>query len=230
MPFHLHEAVPWGRNLEEYDEIFAIHAIPRGARILDVAAGPASFAAEANADGWRVTAADPLYVSSAAAISERFQAARTLVMEQINRNLSGYRWDRIGTPRRLEARRVETMRAFLKDFERHGGDRYVEASLPKLPFADAAFDVALCSHFLFLNEATQGRAFTLASVKEMLRVAREIRLFPLVRMDGQSSRLLPQILASVARQGHSATIEAVDWSFQIGATHRLVVRRPAIAA
>lgn len=230
MPFHLHEAVPWGRSLEEYDEIFAIRAIPHGARILDVAAGPASFAAEANAHGWRVTAADPLYGCSATAIFDRFDEARPSVMEQLSRNAKGYRWDRVGTLRDLETRRVETMRSFLKDFRSHGGERYVEASLPKLPFADAAYDVALCSHFLFLNEATQGRAFTLASVEEMLRVAREIRLFPLVRMDGRSSRFLPHVLAFLERQGYGATTEAVDWHFQIGATHRLVVRRREIAA
>ena len=43
------------------------------------------------------------------------------------------------------------MEAFLADYdEGKTAGRYVDAELPALPFPNQSFDVAVCSHFLFL--------------------------------------------------------------------------------
>ena len=46
---------------------------------------------------------------------------------------------------------MTAMRRFLADFARGKCEgRYLDASLPDLPFEDNGFDLALSSHFLFL--------------------------------------------------------------------------------
>ncbi|HKH12276.1 MAG TPA: hypothetical protein VKA73_14135 [Rubrobacter sp.] len=52
--------VPWGRSLDEYARMFALTPEDLRGRILDCAAGPASFNAEATAAGHRISSCDPL--------------------------------------------------------------------------------------------------------------------------------------------------------------------------
>ena len=56
--------------------------------------------------------------------------------------------------------------------------RYVTASLPSLPFENGQFDLALCSHLLFLYSAQLSLDFHRASIEELLRVASEVRAVP----------------------------------------------------
>lgn len=52
--------------------------------------------------------------------------------------------------------------------------------LPKLDFEESLFDLALCSHFLFFYSEQLNYEFHLASVKELLRIAVEVLIFPLL--------------------------------------------------
>ena len=82
-----------------------------------------------------------------------------------------------------------SMRRFLDDFEvglRAG--RYIAGELPRLPFAEQSFQLALCSHFLFLYTNQLSEAFHVESVLELCRAAGEVRIFPLVSLDGGPSR------------------------------------------
>ena len=82
---------------------------------------------------------------------------------------------------------MQALHGFLADYEagRRSG-RYVDAALPALPFVDAAFELALSSHFLFLYSVQFDLDFHLAALREMLRVAAEVRVFPLLQL-GESA-------------------------------------------
>ncbi len=152
--FRLKDAVPWGRNRAEYAAFFDLDfgAVP--ARILDCAAGPASFTAEMIAQGHDVMAADPLYAFPEEAIAARMVEVRSLIMAGLREAAGRFRWDDYGSPEGLEATRLAAMKHFLKDYEAgRAAGRYVAATLPHLPFAEGAFDLVLCSHFLFLYSA-----------------------------------------------------------------------------
>src|SRR5438093_537560 len=83
---------------------------------------------------------------------------------------------------------MAAMLMFLADFD-DGKDqgRYVNAELPSLSFADASFDLALCSHFLFLYSDQLDESLHRASIEELCRVARAVRIFPLVAFGGRPS-------------------------------------------
>ena len=117
------------------------------------------------------------------------------------------------------------MRTFLDDYDAgEAAGRYVEASLPSLLFNDGAFDLALCSHFLFLYSAQFDEAFHRASIRELCRVAREVRIFPLLTLAGARSPFVDACIAEARGVGWQAGIETVDYEFQRGGNEMLRLR------
>ena len=121
---------------------------------------------------------------------------------------------------------MDAMTIFLNDYEegRKSG-RYIAASLPRLPFEDNAFDLALCSHYLFLYSEHVSQEQHLLSMKELCRVASEVRVYPLLSMGNniKSSHLEP-VISALKDIGISISFVPVDYEFQKGATEMLVAK------
>src|SRR5712692_5664149 len=150
--FTLDAVIPWGRSFDEYQRMFALGGADLASRILGCADGPAGFNAEATRRGMRVTSCDPLYRCDAGQIRQRIDATFDTVVEQTRRNADEFVWDAaIRSVDDLSRIRMDAMELFLADYKSgRRQDRYIDAGLPALPFADQRFDLALCSHFLFL--------------------------------------------------------------------------------
>jgi ubiquinone/menaquinone biosynthesis C-methylase UbiE len=113
------------------------------------------------------------------------------------------------------------MRAFLDDFVQGLLEgRYLAVELPRLPFSDNTFDIAVCSHFLFLY-GSLGLDFHVRSLKELCRVAREVRVFPLLQLDRQKSPYLSSVIEELTSQGHWLEIVTVPYEFQRGGNEML---------
>lgn len=223
--FDLEGVVPWGRRFDEYEAFFALGDVAPGAAVLDAGGGPASFAVEAEAHGLAVTAADPIYRLDGAAILRRFEATAKAMREGMRAAAYRFKWDFYGSEEAVHRRRRTALELFLADLDEKRGTRYVAAELPELPFADRTFDLALSSHLLFLYGDDLDCDFHIAAVLELARVAREVRIFPLVNLDGRPSSHLPAVMASLAKAGLLAETVPVPFEFQIGATKMLRVRR-----
>jgi len=217
--------VPWGRNRAEYAAFFDLHSVPERARVLDVGAGPSSFAAEMALLGREVVAVDPLYRDSVLAIAERIAETRGRIMEGLTRHADRFLWDVYRDPAHLEEVRLSAMSLFLEDMAGARQGRYVAAALPRLPFADDSFDLVLISHLLFLYSDGLDQAFHQAAVMEALRLSREVRIFPLIDINGLPSPHLQPVRAAANRMGASAETRAVPYHFQRGADRMLVLRR-----
>ena len=122
--------------------------------------------------------------------------------------------------------RLSSMEIFLSDYEMGRNDgRYVMAKLPALPFADKAFDLAVCSHFLFLYGHELTLEFHLNAIREMTRLASDVRIFPLLNMKGIKSEFVKAVVKEFDGQGFSATIEVVDYQFQRGGNEMMRIKR-----
>jgi SAM-dependent methyltransferase len=226
--FKLEAAAPWGRNRAEYTAFFDLTGLPPHRRILDCAAGPSSFTAEASRLGHLVVAADPLYRLSKDEIKARIEESREVMVAGLRAAAHRFVWDTYGTPEDLEAARLSAMKHFLEDYEEGLAEgRYLEAALPDLPFEDEAFDLALSSHFLFLYSARVGLDFHLASVLELCRVAREVRIFPLLDLEGERSRHLLPVIDRLQGRGLATEIRKVGYEFQKGGNEMLLIRHAA---
>ena len=221
--FQLGGVVPWGREADEYEALFALSDVPASARVLDCGGGPASFTAEWCARGRTVRAVDPLYAHDAATIQARFDATRSAMDEGMRRAHARFVWAFYPSEDAVVARRERALARFLADRARHP-ERYVAGGLPRLPFADAAFDLVLCSHFLFLYSDELSLELHVASLHEMLRVGAEVRVFPLQDMQGEPSRHLETAIAALRAHARVERV-AVPFEFQRGANQMLRLRR-----
>ena len=118
------------------------------------------------------------------------------------------------------------MNQFLGDFSlglEQG--RYVPASLPELPFKDGQFDLALCSHLLFAYSEQITAAQHIAAILEMLRVAKEVRIYPLLDIEGYPSMHLSDVVSELAEAGIQVDRQTVGYELQRGATEMLSLSR-----
>jgi hypothetical protein len=169
-----------------------------------------------------------LYRFSATEIRERIDAAFDEVLDQTRKNRDEFVWTSIRSVEELGAVRMAAMEEFLKDYSpglKEG--RYHRAELPFLPFDNQTFDLALCSHFLFLYSEQFPLTFHLAAVRELCRVAREVRIFPLLELGAITSRHLDPSIKQLETEGYSLKKVSVDYEFQKGGNRMLkVVARP----
>lgn len=151
MSFSIERVVPWGRSFVEYQAMFNLTETDLGGLVLGCGDGPASFNAQMSAKGNAVVSVDLLYSASEAAIERRVEETFDEVMGQMRRNSDDYVWMHVPSIAELGRRRMAAMRRFIADYPRGTAEgRYVEGSLPDLPFDGGAFDLALSSHLLFL--------------------------------------------------------------------------------
>jgi hypothetical protein len=225
--FTLDQVVPWGRTFDEYRRMFALTDAELKLTIIGCGDGPASFNAEATRRGGRVVSCDPVYGFEKSQIQERITATYDQIIEETRRNAHDFVWDRgIRTPEELGHVRMAAMRVFLDDYDLgKAAGRYVEAQLPILPFPDAAFDLALCSHFVFLYSSQLGEAFHRSAVREMCRVATEVRVFPLLALSGHRSPFVDLCVQDMRDIGYDASLETVPYEFQRGGNQMMRMTR-----
>ncbi len=225
MVMKLDKVVPFGRLLDEYIKMFDLSPEDLQQRILGVGDGPASFNAEGTAKGYNITSIDPIYQFDGAEIKQRFDEVVDNIIDQIIATPDNWVWDYHKNPQDLKAIRIKALETFLTDYQQgKQEDRYQTQALPNLNFADKTFDLALCSHFLFLYSAQLDRDFHLAAIQEMLRVSKEIRIFPLLTLMQEVSPYLDIVIHKFNSLGYSASTVKVPYELQPGANKMLVIK------
>ena len=195
--------------------------------MLDCSAGTSGFVAGARARGCDAVAVDPAYREPRDRLAETARAGAhggsSLVAD--HRDRFSFAW--YGTPERQRALRAAALDACLAD-RRRCPDHYVAAALPRLPFADGSFHLALCSHLLFTWADVFDAAWHEAAIREMARVADEVRVFPLLHQgSGDPVGFLDALRDRLgAYAGLVTRVEKVHYAFQVGGDEMLVVGRP----
>lgn len=225
MGFTLEKIVPWGRSYDEYLHMFALTKDDLGHKILGCGDGPASFNAELSRRGGHSISIDPIYVFDADQIKSRILDTYEEVMAQTRKNKAEFVWETIPSVEELGRIRMMAMETFLEDFEagKRAG-RYIAGELPSLPFGNKQFDIALSSHFLFLYSGHLSAEFHLQSLKEMLRVAHEVRVFPLLMLGGTQSPHIAHTTERLTHEGFHVETKHVLYEFQKGGNEMLVIK------
>ena len=226
MVMKLESVVPFGRSLDEYRRMFALSDDDLERMILSVADGPASFNTEMTALGRRVISVDPLYAFSGGDIEKQFAAVVDNIIAQVKATPDDWEWSYHRSPEHLRGNRVNVLGNFISDYDSGKTEgRYRIGELPTLEFEDFQFDLALCSHFLFLYSDQYSYEFHQASVYEMLRVAREVRIFPLLSLMLERSRHLQPLVDDLISQGYSVAVRRIGYELQRGANEMLQITR-----
>jgi SAM-dependent methyltransferase len=227
MAIRLDQIVPWGRSCREYELMFDLAPEDLSSTILDCGGGPSSFTAEMTARGHRVVSVDPIYSYSGAEIRARFDATIDTILAQVRATPDDWVWGCHRNPDDLRANRCVVMEKFLLDYEAGLREqRYARGELSVLPFPSNAFGLALCSHLLFLYSELLSAEFHVRSVLELCRVAREVRLFPLLSHGGELSPHIVPVQTALASAGWHSEIRPVRYEFQRGGNQMLRVFKP----
>ena len=191
MAFELKNVVPWGRSLEEYIKIFKLTDSDLNSRIISFGDGPASFNSEMTKLDKMVVSLDPIYQFTKAELKQRIDETKETVIEQTRLNQGNFVWKNIKNIDELEQIRMGAMANFINDFEiGKEQQRYIYHELPTpTKYNPQEFDLGLSSHFLILYSQL-GLDFHIQSISEMLRICKEIRIFPILNLNATKSEVL----------------------------------------
>lgn len=224
MAMKLDSVVPFGRSLDEYVKMFDLSETDLQSRILGVGDGPASFNAEATAQGATVISVDPIYEFSGAEILLRFNQVVDDIIDQVRATPDDWVWTYHKSPDDLKANRIRAIETFLRDYDQGKQQhRYRVGALPSLEFGDRTFDISLCSHFLFLYSDHYDLQFHIDSIQDMLRISPDIRIFPLLTLMLKCSPHLDPVIQHFSQKGYQVTLRPVSYALQKGSTSMLQI-------
>lgn len=165
-----------------------------------------------------------MYGPSAGALAAPLADAVERTVAQLREKRDLFVWDYYGDPETRGRFQRAAAERFLADYAAHPG-RYVVGALPELPLADDTADLALVGNLLFLYDDRLDGAFHEAALRELARVAAEVRVFPLASLDGERSGLVAPVVGALRAEGFAAGTRSVPYEFQPGATEMLVLER-----
>lgn len=217
-----------GRPYSAYLDMFDLEEPALCERILDCPGGFSNFNATATRLGKTVVAVDPIYALPLSQLKVHAEKSMQFLIDKVVQK----EWFGDLSPQRI-AFVLEKLGAakddFFRDFPKGWAEgRYIAASLPNLPFADNTFDLALSGYFLFLYEASLSFEFHLQSLEELLRVAKEVRVFPLTRMDDTPSSFLSRLEKHFSANGYIWRLMPTRRPFRKGGATFLSIKRQAI--
>lgn len=226
MSFKLEKAVPWGRTFDEYVSMFKLSEPDLKESILGCGDGPASFNSSLTKRGGKIISIDPIYRFSTEDIQNRIDETYDVVMKQTRDNRQEFVWENIRSPEELGDIRMKAMSDFLSDYPQGTEEgRYVAGSLPELQFSSQQFDLAVCSHFLFLYSEHFSEDFHVESIIELCRVAKDVRIFPLLELGAKPSRHLKSVISRLEKLNYYTLVETVPYEFQKNGNQMLKIRQ-----
>lgn len=213
--------VLWGHHLDESIDMFDLSSKDLQKRFLEYASGATAFNAELTVLGGQCLSYDPWFAFEplhlSQMIEQQFDARiREFQAQQQALDVSRYggSFDQLITYRR------EGIATFLADYERGRLDgRYVANLSPHqvpqtLPFEHSSFDIALVAHAFFSDVPYQTIDDHVLMIEELARVAKEVRIFPLVDAQGIPSPCLGPVLLGLQQDNFGIEVREVSYHLQ----------------
>ena len=213
----MREVALWGEHIDEYQPMFGLTEADFGSRLLEFGSGATAVNAELHARHQSMVSCDPLFSLSETELTHQVNCLFDEAKQQINRLHSRYDFSAYGDLDGLIKKRREGVSLLLSDYGQGQREkRYLPFSNDVLPFEDFSFDMALSSSYLFSGEEAHDADYHLNCIRELARVAKEVRIFPLIDRDGQPSPLLGPVLLGLQQSNYGVEIREVDYLLQLG--------------
>ncbi|VFJ14420.1 conserved protein of unknown function [Candidatus Nitrosocosmicus franklandus] len=242
---NLNRVVFIGRTFSEYMKMFNLSPFQlRDLRILDCPSGASSFVAEASSTQYQIKEAvgcDLLYKEDdVGVLRNRGKEDLEYMVKQLSQVPDLYDWNIYSNISDLYEARNTAFEKFISDYKvdrlvtRKDKDeitkyKYIHAILPKLPFENEKFDLALSSNLLFYYHNMLDYQFHFNSILELLRVtSKEVRIFPCQKPDATFPDYFNKLLDNVGTRMNnkiSFQIEKVSYEFRRGINKMLKIRK-----
>lgn len=201
-----------GRSWQEYIKMFNLNpAVLKQGKILDCAAGASSFTAIMNEKGYDITALDLLYDEKPGDLEIKCREHLNMLVDALRDLEDHFLWGYFKDLADLKKQRERVCKEFAEDYRFNNKINYIKGDLTQMPLKDNTFSLVLCSHLLFIYDHRLSYEFHLESIIEMLRVAREVRVYPLVKGESKISEYLKPLTEKI---NHIADFELVPVSYR----------------
>jgi glutaredoxin len=204
------EVIPWGKTFDEYKHFFNLHDTDLDKTIACFGDGASSFNSELTQQEKKVISFDPIYQFNAIELEKRFLHTLAEFKLQINYE----RCSEDSMAKEVVLLRETATKRFLSDFELgKKQNRFINHMLPdKISFENDYFDLGLSSHFLLMYDYL-GVDFHIESISEMMRVCKEVRIFPTINLHGRESGVLHQLIEYLEKNQFIVEFLSVNYKF-----------------
>lgn len=207
--------VLWGHHFGEYQDMFDLPKTIEHKKILEFACGPTSVNQELVQANNQVISLDPWFEQDKQKMQARF--AENFENQIKNIQVHSERFDLIkyGRLEQLKEQRQKGFAQFLNDYDAGWEQkRYQHIHMNKtFPFENASFDFALCANYLFTDLIHQDVDFHVHWIKEMARVAHDVRIYPLTNYKAKPSMILGPVLLALQQLGFQVSVQEVAFRF-----------------
>lgn len=206
----MYKGLLWGQHVDEYCDMFALSATDLDTKILDYAAGPGAFNAECARAGRCVVSCSPFLHMSKQQVYMRFEG----MIREVTSNKNLFDFGRYGGIDAFIAYRRAGIDDFFNDYAK-GKDaaRYLSVDAA-FAVANFTFDYALCAYSLFSGDTHDSLEFNLHLIRQLARVAKEVRLFPLSDDSGAPSPFLAPTIMALQQENYGVEIREVPYAIQ----------------
>lgn len=206
--------VLWGHHVGDYQEMFELTPQDLVGKIIDFGSGASAFNSELTKTGGHCISCDPLFALDKATLKSKALLIFADMVESVTREQYKYDFSRYGGLEALIEQRRLGMEEFFADYQEGKKEaRYLAAADVNLPFDDFSFDIALSSHYLFAGLDEQDTDFHVKVIMELGRVAKEVRIFPLIDRNSHPSPFLGPVL--LALQEHNFGVEVKSCAYHL---------------
>lgn len=207
--------VIWGHTVADYREMFNLSDADLKGKILEFGCGPSAFNQEMHAKKGTCISCDPLFALDKATLKTKASLIFADMGESLQLEQHKFDFSHYANLTQFIQQRHEGMLRFFDDYqEGKKQKRYIPATDIHLPFDDFSFDLALSSHYLFADLDDQDAAFHLAVIKQLARVAKEVRIFPLINRNGQPSAFLGEVLLGLQEANYGVEVRSCAYHLQ----------------
>jgi hypothetical protein len=208
----MRKLVLWGHGVDEYREMFDLSQDEINSSILEYGCGPSAVNAQQTPQDHKIISCDPLFVLDKDTLASKAIMIFADMAAEIKKEQVHFDFSRSGSYDHLVAERQQGMKQFFADYESGiAQGRYLGVADYHLPFADFTFDYALSSHYLFADLDDQTVDFHLTIIRELARVAKEVRIFPLIDRAGKTSEFLGPVLLGLQKENYGVEVREVDF-------------------
>ncbi len=205
----------WGQHLDEYKDMFALTDEDLSKSFLEYNSGISAFNVEIQGTASACVSCDPWYALDKKSLQNKIETNFTTRVSQLENNLDSLDVSRYGSFEKLVSYRRKGIASFLADFEKGLEDkRYLPITVDELPFPNFKFDFALIANNFFADLDYQTVEYHIARIKELARVAKDVRIFPLVDTNGEPSNLLGPIIMGLYQDNYGVEVKDVSYYLQ----------------
>ena len=211
----MRKLVLWGHHVDEYKEMFALSQADLTGRILEFGSGASAVNAELRDKAVEIISCDPLFVLDKATLTTNVSLVFEDMVARIHNEPDKFDFSRYGSFDAFIDYRRQGIAEFFRDYDKGKAQkRYLPATDYQLPFKDFEFDFVLSSHYLFADLDDQDVNFHVDVIRELARVAKEVRIFPLIDRNGQTSPFLGPVLLGLQQDDFGIEVREVSYHLQ----------------